>query len=122
VLLKIVVAGAVGVLLLALMLRTRRAHKRADSVARYARAVSALRTIADEPRPVAHAAVFIEGAPKLQVLSDVTSLEGARARRSGRASRAAARLDPELVARRPLIAQLPSVPTPKRGESGKQAG
>jgi hypothetical protein len=122
VLLKMVVAGAFAVLVMAMMLRTRRAHRRADSVARYARAVSALRTIADEPRPAVHMDASIEGAPKLQVISDVTSLEGVRARRSGRASRAAARLDPELVARRPLIAQLPSVSAPKRGESGQQAG
>ena len=121
-LLKMLVAAAVVVLLFALMLRARRARKRADSVARYARAVSALRTIADEPRPAAHAAIDEAVAPKLQVLSDITSLEGARARRTGRANRAAQRLDPELVARRPLIAQLPSISAPKPGESGQQAG
>ncbi len=115
------VAGAVVVLLLAMTLRARRARKRSDSVARYARAVSALRTIADEPRP-ARAVVLDEAAPKLQVLSDITSIEGARARRSGRANRVAPRLDPELVARRPLIAQLPSISAPKPGASGQQAG
>ncbi|HTL84873.1 MAG TPA: hypothetical protein VL856_06800 [Acidimicrobiia bacterium] len=109
------VAIAVGsvfvVLVLAFGLRRRRV-KSPDSIIRYSRAVSALRTISAEPvlePPETDDEVVIAeiAPPQVRVLADVTPIHE-HARR--RAARRFERPDPEAIARRPVIAHLPSRP------------
>ncbi len=104
--LSVVVASLVSLLFV------RRSRRRADSIGRYSRAVSALRTIAAEPRPE----LKLCDRPSSPLAADVRVLDGSpgaapRARRREPRWRAA-RLDPDLLAQRPVIARLPSISAP----------
>jgi hypothetical protein len=115
------VAGAAVLLVLLMVLLARRRVRRADSIRRFSRAVSALRTIAAEPRPEPPVEDHGRGRPNVRVLDEVAPMREARERRA-RAGRRVPRPDPELVARRPVIAQLPSISAPRTDDPGKQAG
>jgi hypothetical protein len=110
VLLEIAVASVFVVLALAFVLR-RRSVNSPDSIVRYSRAVSALRTISTEPvlePPDADDIVIAEvETPQIRVLAEVTPIHDHARRRSPRRFQ---RPDPESVARRPVIAHLPSRP------------
>ncbi len=106
-------AGAVVVVVGAAWVTVHHTRARADSLRRYARAVTALRSIAAEPRPELPVAPprgdrARPGPPNVRILDDVSPIREARDRRV-RASRRARRPDPELLARRPVIATLPSI-------------
>jgi hypothetical protein len=107
VLLEIAIGCVFVVLGLAFALRTRRTLKSSDSIIRYSRAVSALRTISEEPPEADDEVVADVATPQVRVLADVTPIHE-HARR--RAARRFERPDPEAVARRPVIAHLPSRP------------
>ena len=88
-----------------------RKRSSSDSIVRYARAVSALRTISEEPSlepPESEDVWVAEVVPQVRVLADVTPIQD-RVRRRGARARID-RPDPEDVARRPVIAHLPSRP------------
>jgi hypothetical protein len=100
---------------------TRHSRVRADSLSQYSRAVTALRSIALESEGDAHAPRRDrpqESRPNVRVLDEVGPGGQAHDRRV-RASRRASRPDPELLARRPVIAQLPSVPVSRGVLGGK---
>jgi hypothetical protein len=111
VLVEIAVGSVLAVVALACFLR-RRNHKSSDSIIRYSRAVSALRTISEEPclePPESDDVVIAEVAdPPIRVLADVTPIKEHVRRRATRMR--IERPDPEAVARRPVIAHLPSRP------------
>jgi hypothetical protein len=110
VLVEIALGSVFVVVALAFALR-RRSIKSSDSIIRYSRAVSALRTISAEPvlePPDADDPVIAEvTTPQIRVLADVTPIHEHAQRR---ARRRFERPDPEAVARRPVIAHLPSRP------------
>jgi hypothetical protein len=102
------------VALLATWAITRHSRARADSLSQYSRAVTALRAIALDAHPESRGAspkpeAGSDARPVVRVLDEVMPARRLHDRRI-RASRRASRLDPELVARRPVIAQLPSMP------------
>ena len=111
-LVEIAVGAVFVVLVLAFVLRAARRREGSDSIIRYSRAVSALRTIAAEPclePPDSDDVVIAEFAsPQVRVLAEVTPIHEHVRRRGARAR--AVRPDPESVARRPVIAHLPSRP------------
>ena len=111
VLVDIAIGSVFVVLGLAFVLRRRRSLKSSDSIIRYSRAVTALRTISAEPAsepPELDDVVVAELAtPQVRVLADVTPIHEHARRRSARRFE---RPDPEAVARRPVIAHLPSRP------------
>jgi hypothetical protein len=117
-----VAGAAVLVVLLTVLLLARRVRRKADSIRRYSRAVSALRTIASEPRPEPPVESHAVALPNVRVLDEVVPLREARERRVRTTGRRTPRPDPELVARRPVIAKLPSISAPSGDDSGQQAG
>ena len=117
-----VVAGAVVLVGVVVSLGARRTRRKADSIRRFSKAVSALRTIAAEPRPERRAEEPSLALPNVRVLDEVAPLREARERRARVSGRRAARPDPELVARRPVIATLPSSSAPRSDDPGTQVG
>jgi hypothetical protein len=116
------------VALLAAWATVRHLRVRADSLHRYSRAVTALRSASElrpEPRiDLARDERARELRASVRVLDEVAPIRQAVDRRV-RASRLAARPDPELLARRPVIANLPSMPESPAaagGDPGQQAG
>jgi hypothetical protein len=109
------VAGAGLVIAIVLGSIMRRSRRSTDSIGRYARAVSALRTIASESGPPSTVPLHarpVTDTPNVHVLPDpARSRRGRHAREPRSLRRRAARVAPELVDRRPLIAQLPSTPS-----------
>ncbi len=116
------VAGAVVLVVIVAVLGTRRTRRKADSIRRFSKAVSALRTIAAEPRPEPAVDEHTIALPNVRVLDEVVPLHEARARRARASGRRTARPDPELVARRPVIAKLPSISAPSSDDPGTRAG
>ena len=116
------IAGAAVLVVVFAVLVTRRKRRKADSIRRFSSAVSALRTIAAEPRPEPHAEEPRLVLPNVRVLDEVSPLREARQRRSRVTGRRTPRPDPELVARRPVIATLPSTSAPHPNDPGKQVG
>jgi hypothetical protein len=126
--LVVIGAGMFVGALVAIWATARHMRTRADSLRRYSRAVTALRSIAEEPRPEARADLRandrgLDGRPNVRVLDEVAPTRHLHDRRT-RAGRRASRPDPESVARRPVIAHLPSTPrsAPLGGDPGRQAG
>jgi hypothetical protein len=116
------VAGAVVLVVVFAGLGARRRRRKADSIRRFSRAVSALRTIAAEPRPERRVEEPTSALPNVRVLDEVAPLREARERRARVSGRHSARPDPELVARRPVIATLPSSSAPRSDDPGTQVG
>jgi hypothetical protein len=116
------VAGAVVLVVVLSVLGARRTRRKADSIRRFSKAVSALRTIADEPRPEPPVEDHTIALPNVRVLDEVVPLHEARERRARASGRRTARPDPELVARRPVIAKLPSISAPSSDGPGTQVG
>ena len=115
----VVAAGivVVGGMTLALV---RHRHRRRDSVQTFSAATSAMRHMAEHPSaPTGEAAPHPEVAtPNVHVLGDV----GARRLDRTRSTRASARArrrrpDADAIARRPTIASLPSISSPKRSSA-----
>lgn len=116
------VAGAVVLLGILVGVGARRTRRKADSIRRFSKAVSALRTIADEPRPERAVEEHTIALPNVRVLDEVLPLREARERRALASGRRTPRPDPELVARRPVIATLPSMSAPRPDGPGTKAG
>lgn len=116
------VAGAVVLMVVISVVCVRRTRQKADSIRRYSKAVSALRSIAAEPRPEPHVHASAIALPNVRVLDEVAPLRVARERRERVFGRRAARPDPELVARRPVIATLPSSSAPRSDDPGTRVG
>jgi hypothetical protein len=116
------VAGAVVLLGVFAGVGARRRRRKADSIRRFSKAVSALRTISAEWRPEPPVEEHTIALPNVRVLDEVLPLREARERRARASGRRAARPDPELVARRPVIAKLPSISAPSSDDPGTQVG
>ena len=116
------VAGAVMLLGVLAGVGARRRGRKADSIRRFSKAVSALRTIAAEPRLEPPVEDHTTALPNVRVLDEVLPLHEARERRARASGRRTARPDPELVARRPVIATLPSISAPRPDDPGTKAG
>ncbi len=115
---EVVGAGLVVVIVIASI--TRRSRRKTDSIGCYSRAVTALRTIASEPRHPAHMdEPVVSDSANVHVLPDPSNLRRARHPREPRAShRWVNRVAPELVEQRPVIAHLPTPARPRhRGGS-----
>ncbi len=112
----VVAAGVVVVLGSSVAALVRRRRRRLDSVGSFSAAVAALRRIA-ATGPETPVLATVEGrtetTPAVHVLDDVhvLSLERARPRTGRRAHR---QLPDEAIARRPVIASLPSISAPAR--------
>jgi hypothetical protein len=123
VMMKVEIGAAVLLIGVIVLLVARHSRRTTDSIGRYALAVGALRRIADEPLPV----VTPEAHPSdtrhlVQMLPDVAPASEASARPRRATGRRAGRPDPELVARRPVIAHLPSISAPRTDEADRHAG
>ena len=116
------VAGAVVLLGVFAGVGARRRRRKADSIRRFSKAVSALRTISAEWRPEPPVEEHTIALPNVRVLDEVLPLREARERRARASGRRAARPDPELVARRPVIATLPSISAPRPDDPGTKVG
>jgi hypothetical protein len=116
------VASAVVLLGVFTGVGARRRRRKADSIRRFSKAVSALRTIAAEPRPERPVDEHTVALPNVRVLDEVLPLREARERRARASGRRPARPDPELVARRPVIATLPSISAPRPDDPGTKVG
>jgi hypothetical protein len=119
--------AAVGLPLLALAVAfsARRRRRAADTIGRYSRAVSALRTITAETRPAAARLHTVEPGEGRGATIHALHEVGARSdgRRSARAAgRVRRRIDPDRVARRPVVAHLPSISAPRSGGHDTRTG
>jgi hypothetical protein len=120
------VASAVLLVVIVALALTRRARNKTDSIGRYSRAVSALRTIATASR---EEPTVVSGADRprteraVHVLSETApGGRNERARDARPLRRRASRLAPEVVDQRPVIAQLPSVSAARPPGTGEHAG
>ena len=116
------VAGAVVLLGVFAGVGARRRRRKADSIRRFSKAVSALRTISAEPRPEPPVEEHMIALPNVHVLDEVLPLREARPSAAHRVGSAHHPPDPELVARRPVIAKLPSISAPSSDDPGTQVG
>lgn len=119
---EVVLASVAFVCFVTLARWARRTRRATDTIGRYARAVSALRTIADDPSALVppHPHAEYEDTPSVHMISDVTHIN--RTRLYGSRNRNAGRPDPELLERRPVIAHLPSISASRADEAGKEVG
>jgi hypothetical protein len=98
-----------------------RRRRRRDALRRFAAATQVLKGFAEQPRH-APAEPVAPSTPSVHVLHDVAVLRLDRGRPArGRRSRQAHRPDEQSLARRTMVANLPSISAPRPG-SGSKAG
>jgi hypothetical protein len=115
----IIAAFPVSVLLWTAAVARRR--RRRDALRNFAAATQVLKGFAEQPR-IAPTPTSAPSTPSVHVLHDVAVLRLDRARSSrGRRARQIRRPDEQSLARRPMVANLPSVSAPRPG-SGTKAG
>jgi hypothetical protein len=104
-------AGVVALVYLVVAVRVRQRRPQ-DTIVRYSRAVSALRALAEHPRPACRSVARNEPGPDANIRIAVPPVPRQRSVRKAATGRRTVRPNLAFVAQRPTVANLPSISSP----------